>query len=146
MCDNASNQAAAADAPIAFLLAIVRPSWRAAAQRRSAAMRAERAKAKSRRDDMKVALGQRGTSAALGERYNMISSLFSNLVWRARAPNQIGKKRGWVGCDLPRAAASRLHPITARQAAASPWAIILSPLPGLRPSRRYGQMNRRPPE
>ena len=46
---------------------------------------------------MIIAQGQRGTSAALGERYEMISSLFSNLVWRAGAPNQIGKKRGWVG-------------------------------------------------
>jgi len=60
---------------------------------------------------MKVAQGQRGTSAALGERYKMISSPFSNLGW---------------GGGLPRAAASRLHPITARQAAASPWAIYLA--------------------
>jgi len=50
-----------------------------------------------RGDDMKVAQGKRGTSAALGKRHKMIPSLFSNLVWRAwGAPNQIGKKRGWV--------------------------------------------------
>src|ERR1700676_1405371 len=42
--------------------------WRgAAAADRSPEMRAERAKLKSWRDDMKVAQGKRGTSAALGK-------------------------------------------------------------------------------
>jgi len=68
---------------------------------------------------MIIAQGKRGTSAALGMRHKMIPSLFSNL-----------------GCGLPRAAAS----------AALPWAIILPPLPGLLPSRRYGEVNRRPHE
>src|SRR5690348_8024142 len=86
---------------------------------RSPEMRAERAKPKSRRDDMLIAQGQRGTSAALGERYNMISSLFSNLVWRAGAPNQIGKKRAWVGVAVypgrrPGAIAQRRPPVEVR--------------------------------
>ena len=56
---------------------------------------------KSRRDDMKVAQGKRGTSAALGKRQKMFSPLFSNLVWCAwPAPNQIGKKRHWVRGDV----------------------------------------------
>jgi len=64
---------------------------------RWATTRAERAQLKSCKDDEIIAQGKRGTSAALGKRHKMIRSLFSNLVWRAwGAPNQIGKKRGWV--------------------------------------------------
>ena len=64
--------------------------------------RAERAKPKSRRDDMIIAQVKRGTSAALGCEPKMIFSLFSNLVWRRNAPNQIGKKRDWLwGCVHP---------------------------------------------
>jgi hypothetical protein len=45
--------------------------------------RAERAKPKPRRDDVKIAQDKRGTSAALGYEPKMIFSLFSNLVRRA---------------------------------------------------------------
>src|SRR5690348_11819386 len=91
---NHSTAAKAATTPGYHAVALFR---RFADWNRSPEMRAERAKPESRKDDMKVGQGQRGTSAALGERYKMISSLFSNLVWRAGAPNQIGKRRGWVG-------------------------------------------------
>ena len=58
-------------------------------------MRAGRAKLKSCRDDMILAQGQRGTSAALGSERKMISSPFSGLARQpAGAPNQ--KKGRWL--------------------------------------------------
>jgi hypothetical protein len=65
-------------------------------ERRSPVMRAERGKLKSRREDLKVALGKRGTSAALGKRHEMIPSPFSTLIWRApwRAKSEWKKERG----------------------------------------------------
>ena len=93
--------------------------WRAAIGElmRSPSMRAERAKLKSRRDDMIIAQGKR--SAALGYGRKMIFSFFLP-VWRASA-RQTGRKKevGWGGF-LPRAAAS----------AALPWAIVRPPLRG----------------
>jgi len=81
--------------------------WRGiAGPDRSLMMRAERAKLKSCRDDMILAQGQRGTSAALGSEREMIPSPFSGLArWPAGAPNQ-KKGRVSVGGLLPRAAAS----------------------------------------
>lgn len=59
-------------------------------------MRVQRARLKSQWDDLKVAQGKRGTSAALGNAPKLISS-FSLPVWRAAStPNRKGK-RGWVG-------------------------------------------------
>ena len=53
---------------------------------RSLIMRAERANLKSRRDDLRIAQGTRGTSAALGCGWKMISSFFpSGLARRRRA-------------------------------------------------------------
>ena len=63
----------------------------------SPTMDPERAKLKSRRDDLIIAQGQRGTSAALGWRVqdNLLFFLFP--VWRATgAPNRKEKKEGWV--------------------------------------------------
>ena len=92
-----------------------------ASVRRSPPMRAQRAKLKSRRDDMIIAQGKRGTSAALGYGSKMISSFFLR-VWRARARRTRRKKEVRWCAPLPRAAA----------AAALPWATIMPPLPGLR--------------
>ena len=55
----------ALDAAIAFCLHSVGPWRRASEAGRLPIMRAQRAKLKSHRDDMKVAQGKRGTSAAL---------------------------------------------------------------------------------
>src|SRR5580765_3767482 len=84
----------------------------------SPTMRAERAKPKSRRDDMIVAQGKR--SAALGGGPKIFSSFFPSGLARQRRARPEGKKElGWGG-GLPRAAAS----------AALPWAIIRPPLRG----------------
>ncbi len=57
---------------------------------------AERARLKSCKDDTTIARGKRGTSAALGRRYKMILSPFSNRVWRAGA-RQTRLEKGEVG-------------------------------------------------
>ena len=67
---------------------------------RSAPLRAERAKLKSCKDDKIIAQGKRGTSAALGKRQKMISSLFSNLVWRAPQPRQTRLEKREIGCGV----------------------------------------------
>ena len=103
-------------------------------------MRAELAKLKSQRDDMIIAPGKQ--SAARGYGRKMISSFFpSGLARRRRAKPEGKKEAGWEG-SLPRAAASRLHPITARQAAALPGAIIAAP-PGLGKGEPGGCTGRR---
>jgi hypothetical protein len=64
-------------------------------------MRAERAKLKSRRDDLIIAQGKR--SAALGDGRKMISSFFpSGLARRRRAKPEGKKEAGWGG-SLPNA-------------------------------------------
>ncbi len=68
------NQPASVDAPIASLLHIVHQGRRATEHGRSANVLAERAKLKSRGDDMIVAQGKR--SAALGNGSRMNTSLF----------------------------------------------------------------------
>src|SRR5581483_5578752 len=60
---------------------------------RSTKLRAERGRLKSCKDDERIAQAQRGTSAGLGKRHKMIPSLFSNLVWRARARQTRLEKR-----------------------------------------------------
>ena len=81
-------------------------------------IRAERAKAKSCKDDMIIAQGKR--SAALGYGRNMIPSFFPSGFARPWRVTLEGKKEvGWLG-SLPRAAAS----------ATLSWAIIMLPLRG----------------
>ena len=77
---------------------------------------------KSRRDDMKIAQGKRGTSAALGCGPKMFLSLFSFRVWGALRgrPEKKKERLGGVAFVLPRATAS----------AALPWAILRPPLRG----------------
>jgi hypothetical protein len=86
----------------------------------SPAMRAQRAKPKSCRDDEIIALGKR--SAALGYGRKMIPSFFPSGFARQGRAKPEGKKE--VGClgSLPRAAAS----------AVLSWAIILLLLRGAR--------------
>ncbi|MCX6913653.1 MAG: hypothetical protein NT167_11495 [Verrucomicrobia bacterium] len=95
-------------------------------------IRAERAKAKSCKDDMIIAQGKR--SAALGYGRNMIPSFFPSGFARPWRVTLEGKKEvGWLG-SLPRAAAS----------ATLPWAIIMLPLRGAggRENCRLGSTNR----
>ena len=95
-------------------------------------IRAERAKAKSCKDDMIIAQGKR--SAALGYGRNMIPSFFPSGFARPWRVTLEGKKEvGWLG-SLPRAAAS----------ATLPWATILLPLRGAggRENCRLGSTNR----
>ena len=86
------------------------------------AMRAERAKPKSRRDGMIIAKGQRRTSAALGYGFNTNPSPFSGFAAPPPGGARQTRKKGRldIGWALPRAAAS----------AALPWAIIMLPLWG----------------
>ena len=84
----------------------------------SPAMRAQRAKLKSRRDDMIIAPGKRSAARGCGPR--MISSFFtSGLARPRRAKPEEKKEVGW-GVSLLRAAAS----------AALPWAGMWLPFPG----------------
>ena len=86
-------------------------------------IRAERAKAKSCKDDMIIAQGKR--SAALGYGRNMIPSFFPSGFARPWRVTLEGKKEvGWLG-SLPRAAAS----------ATLSWAIIMLPLRGTGPEK-----------
>jgi len=100
----------------------VRPRRRAIEQRCWPTMRVKRAKLKSRRDDMIIAQGKRGTSAALGHARNIYPSPFSWCTAPGYSPARYTRKKGrlGVGCPLPRAAAS----------AALPWTIIMLPLWG----------------
>ena len=82
-------------------------------------MGAERAKLKSRRDDVRIAPGKR--SAARGYSHKRISSFFPSGLAPPRCAKPEGKKEIGLGGFLPRAAAATL-----------PWAIIRPPPPGLR--------------
>src|SRR5579859_4299945 len=104
--------------------------WRRFVDRnRSPKTRAERAKLKSCKDDKIIAQGKRGTSAALGKeaKNDLLSFFQSGLARHRRAKPDWKKERLGVGWRLPRAAAARLHPITAWLAAALPWADICCP-------------------
>src|SRR5438132_14435471 len=72
---------------------------------RSPIVLAKRAKLKSRRDELIIAQGKRGMSAALGCRRKMISSFFlSGLAGLRRAKPERNKEAGCGGV-FPRAAA-----------------------------------------
>src|SRR5436190_22296958 len=70
-------------------------------------MRAQQAKLKSCKDDMTIAPGKRGTSAARGPEHKIIS-LFSLLVGAQQARQPEEKKRCWVWGRLPRPAVALL--------------------------------------
>ena len=66
-------------------------------------MRAERAKPKSRRDDLRVAQGKRGTSAALGYGRKMIFSRFLKSDFAPKvfgAKSDFKKREIWYGVGL----------------------------------------------
>ena len=130
ICFGVPNYRAALDAGRAICLNFVRHRPGASERHRSPIMRAERAELESRRDEMIIAQGKRGTSAALGCGSDLIPSFFPSGLARLRRAKPEGKKEGEWGGVLPRAAASRLRCATARQAAALPWAIITPPLRG----------------
>jgi len=71
------NPAASGNGAIASQFHIVRRARAVPEPQRSPAIRVRRGKMKSRRDDLIVAQGERGTSAALGYGRKMIFSLFS---------------------------------------------------------------------
>ena len=78
---------------------------------RSPTMPVQQARLKSRRDDLIVAPGKRSAARAYGRK--LISSFFlSGLARRRHAKPERKKEIRWDGA-LPRAAASRLHRITA---------------------------------
>jgi|SRR5581483_3705440 len=79
---------------------------------RSPKLRGERGRLKSYKDDEKIAQAQRDTSAGLGNRHKMVSSLFSNLVWRAQARQTRLEKRevGWWVAVYPGRQPRRLGP------------------------------------
>ena len=89
-------------------------------------MRAERAKLKSRRDDMIIAQGKR--SAALGSGRKMIPSFFPSGLARQRCAKPEGREEvGWGG-SLPRAAACAFAAPRRHTSAALSWAAVLLPL------------------
>jgi len=66
-------------------------------------MRAERVKPKSRRDDLRVAQGKRGTSAALGYGRKMIFSRFLKSDFAPKvfgAKSDFKKREIWYGVGL----------------------------------------------
>ena len=92
ICFGVPNYRAALDAGRAICLNFVRHRPGASEFHRSPIMRAERAELKSRRDEMIIAQGKRGTSAALGWGSDLIPSFFPSGLPRMLS-GQTGRKK-----------------------------------------------------